>query len=124
MQNKHKGLLLVLLSVVLVDIAQLLLKYGMTQIGSLDFSSGIFPVFVHIFSNVYVILGVLLFVSSSVGWLVALSKMPLSLGYPILSIGYVIVSVLSWIFFGESLSFLRIIGLAVIVGGVFLLSRT
>ena len=124
MQNKHKGLLLVLLSVVLVDIAQILLKYGMTQIGSLDFSSGIFSVFVHIFSNVYVILGVLLFVSSSVGWLVALSKMPLSLGYPILSIGYVIVSVLSWIFFGESLSFLRIIGLAVIVGGVFLLSRT
>ena len=124
MQNKHLGLLLVFASVILVDVGQLLLKYGMTQVGSLDFSLGFFPVFVHIFSNVYVLLGALLFVSSSIGWLVALSKVPLSLGYPILSLGYVLVSVLSWIFFGESLSLLRVIGLSVIVGGVFFLSRT
>jgi len=124
MQNKHMGLFLVLASVVLVDVGQLFLKYGMNQVGELDFSAGIIALFLSIFSNVFVVIGVLLFASSSFGWLLALSKVPLSLAYPIVSIGYVVVSVLSWILFQESLSPLRILGLGVIVTGVFLLSRT
>ena len=118
------GLFLVLASVVLVDVGQLFLKYGMNQVGELDFSAGIIALFLSIFSNVFVVIGVLLFASSSFGWLLALSKVPLSLAYPIVSIGYVVVSVLSWILFQESLSPLRILGLGVIVTGVFLLSRT
>ncbi len=124
MQSKYIGLLLVLVSVLLVDIGQLFLKYGMNQVGSLDFSAGYVTPFVGIFSNIFVLIGVVLFVSSSFGWLLALSKVPLSYGYPIVSLGYVLVSVLSWIFFDESLSLLRIVGLIIIVGGVFLLSRT
>ena len=118
------GLLLVLASVVLVDVAQLFLKYGMNQVGSLDFSQGIFSTFLFIFSNVYVIIGVILFASSSVGWLLALSKVPLSYAYPIVSLGYVFVTFFSWFFFHEAVSVLRIVGLGIIIGGVLLLSRT
>ncbi len=124
MQNKHMGLLLVLASVVLVDVAQLFLKYGMNQVGNLDFSQGIFSLFLFIFSNVYVLIGVVLFASSSIGWLLALSKVPLSFAYPIVSLGYVFVSFSSWFFFHESISGLRILGLGIIIGGVLLLSRT
>lgn len=124
MRNKYTGLLLVLASVVLVDVGQLFLKYGMNQVGSLDFSGGFIAPFVLIFSHPFVLIGVVLFVSSSLGWLLALSKIPLSYGYPIVSLGYVFVSVLSWIFFDETLSFLRVLGLMIIVGGVFFLSRT
>ena len=124
MQNKHMGLLLILASVALVDIGQLFLKYGMNQVGSLDFSQGILPLFLSVFSNIFVLVGTLFFVSSSFGWLLALSKVPLSYAYPIVSIGYVIVSVFSWMLFHESLSGLRILGITIIVGGVFFLSRT
>ncbi len=124
MQQKHIGLLLILVSVLLVDIGQLFLKYGMNQVGNLDFSQNLFSVFLTAFSNVFVLIGVVLFVSSSLGWLLALSKVPLSYAYPIVSLGYVFVSILSWIFFDETLSFLRLVGLGIIVGGVFLLSRT
>lgn len=124
MQIKHMGLLLVLLSVVLVDVGQLFLKYGMNQVGALDFSSGYITPFFGVFLNVFVLIGVLLFISSSLGWLLALSKVPLSYAYPIISVGYVFVSISSWIFFDEALSLMRIAGLSVIVGGVFLLSRT
>lgn len=118
------GLFLVLVSVLLVDVGQLFLKYGMNQIGNLDFHAGYIMTFVGIFSNVYVLIGAVLFVSSSLGWLLALSKVPLSYAYPIVSLGYVFVSVLSWMFFEENLSLLRIVGLSIIVGGVFFLSRT
>ncbi|HIH15422.1 MAG: transporter [archaeon GW2011_AR17] len=124
MQKSYTGLLLVLVSVFLVDIGQLFLKYGVNQVGSLDFSAGYIAPFLGIFSNIFVLIGVVLFVSSSLGWLLALSKIPLSYGYPIVSFGYVFVSLLSWIFFDETLSFLRVVGLMVIVGGVFLLART
>jgi len=119
MQKSYTGLLLVLVSVFLVDIGQLFLKYGVNQVGSLDFSAGYIAPFLGIFSNIFVLIGVVLFVSSSLGWLLALSY-----GYPIVSFGYVFVSLLSWIFFDETLSFLRVVGLMVIVGGVFLLART
>jgi len=118
------GLLLVFASVLLVDIGQLFLKYGMNQVGSFDFSQGYVLSFLPVFSNVYVLIGVVLFVSSSFGWLLALSKVPLSYAYPIVSVGYVLVSLFSWVLFNEALSGLRILGLTVIVGGVFFLSRT
>lgn len=124
MNDKNTGLLLILSSVLLIDFGQLFLKYGMNQIGNLDFSRGVFFVFLHIFANGFVLLGVLLYLLSSVGWLFALSKVPLSLGYPILSLGYVVVSLFSWFFFQESISLMRIVGLGTIVVGVFFLSRT
>jgi len=124
MNTKHMGLLLVFASVLLVDIGQLFLKYGMNQVGSFDFSQGYVLSFLPVFSNVYVLIGVVLFVSSSFGWLLALSKVPLSYAYPIVSVGYVLVSLFSWVLFNEALSGLRILGLTVIVGGVFFLSRT
>lgn len=124
MQSKHIGLFLIFVSVLLVDMGQLFLKYGMNQVGALDFSQGYILPFLGAFSNIFVLIGVILFVSSSFGWLLALSKVPLSYAYPIISVGYVLVSIFSWILFNESLSGLRIIGLTVIVGGVFFLSRT
>lgn len=123
MQTKYVGLLLVLTSVLLVDVAQLFLKYGLNKL-NLDFSTGIISAFLQAFSNVYVVIGIVLFATSSFGWLLALSKVPLSYAYPIVSFGYVFVSLFSWIFFNENFSLLRLVGLTIIVGGVFLLSRT
>ena len=124
MKRKTGAIILILMSVILVDVGQLLLKKGMNEIGSLDFSISLFSMFFNIFTNPFVFIGIILFVLSSVTWLLALSKANLSYAFPILSLGYVVVSVLSWYFFGESLSFLRVLGLGVIVLGVFMLSKT
>ncbi len=124
MRRKHKSLLLILFSVLLVDSGQLILKKGLLDLGGVDLSVGLFPFFVTMFSSPLVLLGIALFASSSVTWLLALSKSQLSFAYPILSIGYVVVSILSWYFFGENLSSLRLIGLGFIVGGVYVMSRS
>ena len=124
MRKKSKALLLILFSVLLVDTGQLLLKAGLNNLGSLDFSLGIVSIFFSIFTNPFVFFGVLFFVASSFFWLLALSKAHLSYAFPILSLGYVIVFVLSWVLFGEQISLLRTFGLVTIVGGVLMLART
>ena len=125
MRRKIRALFLVLTSVLLVDIGQLLLKKGLLDIGTLSFAfSSLVPSFVKIFSHPLILLAVFLMVLSSVTWLLAISKANLSFAYPILSSGYVIVSLFSWYFFGDHLSPLRFVGLGIIVGGVYLMSRT
>ena len=112
------------MSVLLVDTGQLILKKGLNDVGALDFSLGLVAPFIAMFTNPFVLLAVTFMVLSSFTWLLALSKANLSFAFPLLSIGYVVVSILSWHFFGDNLSGLRLLGLGIIVGGVFFMSRT
>lgn len=125
MRRKIRALFLVLTSVLLVDVGQVLLKNGLLDLGTLSFAlSSLVPSFMTIFSQPLILLSVFLMVLSSITWLLAISKVHLSFAYPILSSGYVLVSLFSWYFFGDHLSPLRFIGLGIIVGGVYVMSRT
>ena len=57
-------------------------------------------------------------------WLGALSKAPVSVAYPMLSIGYVVVAFASVMWLGETLSPAKILGIALICVGVVLVSRS
>jgi multidrug transporter EmrE-like cation transporter len=57
-------------------------------------------------------------------WLAALSKAPVSTAYPMLSLGYVVVAVVSVGWFGESMTPAKIAGIALICLGVVLLTRS
>ena len=57
-------------------------------------------------------------------WLAALSRAPVSIAYPMLSIGYVIVAFASMWWLGETLSPAKILGIALICAGVVLVSRS
>jgi multidrug transporter EmrE-like cation transporter len=52
-----------------------------------------------------------------------LTRVDVTIAYPMLSIGYVIAALLAWQFFGESLSATRVLGIAIILVGVVVLSR-
>ncbi len=99
---------------------ELFLKRGMTEVGSFDFASisTIVPTFIKILSNPYIWVGFIGFMGGSVFWLSVISRVPLSLAYPMLALSYVIVVVESWIFLGEGLHPLRIIGSVVVGVGV------
>lgn len=113
-----KGLKAILVSVLLVDIAELLLRYGLK-----DITLTVYNFLPTIFTP-SVFFGLLFVGMSSFFWLTALSKEDLSLAYPMISIGYVVVAVLSYFLFHENLSPYRLIGIFIICGGVFLMSRT
>ena len=57
-------------------------------------------------------------------WLGALSRLPVSVAYPMLSVGYVINAVAAAVLFGEAITAVKVAGIGLIGAGVILLSRT
>ena len=116
---------LLMLGVCLNATAQLLLKAGTNAVGHFEFNSGnIVPVGMKLALEPHILGGVACYVVSLVVWIMALSRVEVSIAYPMLSIGYVINAVAAWYLFGESLTALRMAGIGFIVVGVFLVARS
>jgi len=116
---------LVLTGVLLNAAAQLLLKAGTNAVGQFEFSAAnIVPVGLRLALEPFILGGVACYVVSVVVWIMALSRVEVSIAYPMLSIGYVINAVAAWYLFGESLTALRLTGIGFIVVGVFLVARS
>lgn len=119
-----KKLKAILLSVAAVSAAQILLKYGLKSAGEISFARHFFSTFLNLMLNPYILLGFVLFGASSVLWLIAISETDLSYAYPLLGMGYAIVAILSWLIFNETIGALRIAGIATIMLGIVLMSRS
>lgn len=116
---------LIFLAVVINVIAQSLLKIGMGRIGFFEFvPHNIIPVGMKVATSVPIILGIACYVMSVAVWLMVLSRVEVSLAYPLSSVGYVLMAITAYFLFGEDVTPLRMIGICVIVFGVYLLSRT
>jgi drug/metabolite transporter (DMT)-like permease len=115
--------LILFVSVSLAIVGQLLMKHGMNQFGSFPMTQLAYKLFPMLL-NPWVIAGLLSFACSSIFWLVILSRLNLSMVYPMVSLGYVIVAVASIFLFKESVTLVRWIGIIVICFGVFLISRS
>jgi multidrug transporter EmrE-like cation transporter len=116
---------LILTGVMLNAAAQLLLKAGTSSVGEFAFTAvNVVPVGTRLLSNPFILGGIGCYVVSVVVWIMALSRVDVSLAYPMLSIGYVINAIAAWYLFGEALTAQRMIGIATIVIGVFLVARS
>jgi len=60
---------------------------------------------------------------SVVLWLGALSRLPVSVAYPMLSLGYVVNAFAAWLLFGEAITATKLAGIGLIGLGVIVLSR-
>jgi multidrug transporter EmrE-like cation transporter len=112
-----------LVAVIVINVlGQLLMKMGINELKPLDFHDGAVLEVLRIFSNKYVLFGISAYAIGTFFWLYVLSKMELSLSYPILSSSYVLIAILSWIIFGESMSWTKIAGIGVICTGIYILN--
>jgi multidrug transporter EmrE-like cation transporter len=75
------------------------------------------------FSNVPLILGFSLYLLSAVIYVTALKTVPLSVAYPTLALGYIVVVVISVIWLGETFTVVQSIGAVLICAGIALLWR-
>lgn len=96
----------------------ILLKQGMLSVGQFTERLRELRSWLTLLLNPYVLIGIVLFAVSFVSWMIALAKIDLSLAYPTLSITYVIIAVVSFLLFGESLPWNRIVGMTVIIAGI------
>jgi multidrug transporter EmrE-like cation transporter len=116
---------LAVVSVSLNAMAQIALRKAMLSLGALPtMSSEIISFFLAVFVNLWFYVGMSCYALSIGLWLVVLSKLEVSVAYPLLSIGYVITAVIGFFFLGEDIGMMRIIGLAMICVGVVFISHT
>ncbi|MGH8397914.1 MAG: EamA family transporter [Gammaproteobacteria bacterium] len=116
--------LLVITGVLLNAAAQLLLKAGVSRVGVIHLQlNTILSAGWKLAFEPHILGGLACYVISVVVWILALSRVQVSIAYPMLSLGYVVVAVAAWLIFGETLGATRIAGIAVIIVGVYLLAR-
>jgi multidrug transporter EmrE-like cation transporter len=114
-----------IIAVILASFGQMILKFEMLKIGALDFGvNKILDILITFATKPLIILGLGLYGLSSFFYLVGLSKIDLSVAYPIAALSFVIVVIGSWLIFSEPLNAWRLLGLALIILGVVLLART
>ena len=105
---------LILVGVLLNAAAQLLLKAGTNAM----------PLGVRLAIEPHIVAGLACYVVSVVVWIVALSRVPVSIAYPMLSIGYVVNAIAAWYLLGEAVTPMRLVGIGIIVLGVFIVARS
>lgn len=116
---------LILLGVGLNALAQLLLKAGTNAIGHFEFApQNAIPIGIKVAQQPHILGGLTCYVISVVVWIMALSRVEVSVAYPMLSLGYIVNAIVAYYWFGESLNAMRIGGIVVIIVGVYLVARS
>jgi len=116
---------LLMTGVLLNAAAQLFLKAGTNRVGEFAFTlANVLPIGTRFAFSPYIAGGLACYVVSVGVWILALSRVPVSVAYPMLSIGYIVNAVAAWWLFGESLGAQKLVGIAFIIAGVFLVARS
>ena len=105
---------LILVGVLLNAAGQLLLKAGTNAM----------PLGIRLALEPHILGGLACYVVSVVFWIAALSRVPVSIAYPMLSIGYVVNAIAAHYLFGEAVTAMRMVGIGIIVLGVFIVARS
>jgi multidrug transporter EmrE-like cation transporter len=119
------GLALLLAAIVLGTIGQLLLKAGTTAVGPFAFAlENAVPVGMRLALEPRILGGVGCYAVSLVVWIMALSRVEVSVAYPMVSIGFALNALLAWWLLGETVTPLRLLGIGIIIVGVCLVARS
>jgi drug/metabolite transporter (DMT)-like permease len=117
---------LILLSISMSAIAQVLFKFGMSSVAVKQALAGGSPMqaAVAVFLSVGVLGGLSLYGIGTVLWLGVLSRTEVSQAYPFVGLGFVLTALIGYFLFGDALGPLRIAGIALVMAGIFLISRS
>ena len=104
--------------------AQLLLKAGTNVLGVLTLTRDTWAdTLLKMATQGYFALGIACYALSVFVWILGLSRVPVSVAYPLLSVGYIVNAIAAYHLFGEALTPTRWLGIGFIVVGVWLLAR-
>ena len=101
-------------AVILGTAAQLFLKAGTNAT----------PVGLGLALEPRILAGIACYAVSLIVWILALSKTPVSVAYPMVSLGFALNAVLAWWLLGESLAAMKLVGIGFIILGVILVARS
>ncbi|MEA3276006.1 MAG: EamA family transporter [Pseudomonadota bacterium] len=115
---------LVVTGVLLNAAAQLALKASVKDTGEIALSlTGAGPTALRLAAEPWLWFGLTCYVVSVVVWILALSRVDVSVAYPMLSLGYIVNAIAAWAWLGEAMSLGKVAGIGIIILGVFVLAR-
>ena len=114
-----------MLGVFLNAVAQLLLKAGTNVLGVITLDAGNWTQTLwRMATQGHFVLGAGCYLLSLFVWILGLSRVPVSIAYPLLSIGYIVNAIAAHYLFGETVTLARWLGIGFIVVGVWLVARS
>jgi drug/metabolite transporter (DMT)-like permease len=124
MPDMRGGLIFISLTVALTVLGQLLVKWGMMQVGKAPSASGQLPWFIlkALFhpGNFF---GLVCAFLAAFSWMTALTKCDLGFAYPFTSLSVVLVLALSSWLFGEKIVLQQWLGVALVCVGIWVAAR-
>ena len=119
-------ILLLLGCIILAPTGNLLLKWGVNECDSIaETNLGVVQYYLHVLSKPQVLVGAVVYVVSALLWLAVLGMMDITAAYPIFVSGaFLIVTVAAVVFFQEHVNWVRIVGILVVVLGIFIVSQS
>jgi multidrug transporter EmrE-like cation transporter len=120
-----RGLVFVVIAACMMASASLMLRAGIQRAGGFGSSGG------QILNDIWNLarqpifdLGVILYGLGTLVWMRVIASEPLSLGYPMLtSIAFVVITGGAALFFHEALSVIKVVGMVIILVGIFVLAN-
>ena len=115
---------LIFTGVMLNAAAQILMKAGTNAVGHFEFSiENIVPMGWKLATEWHIFVALCCYALSVVIWIPALSRVPVSIAFPMLSMAYIVTAVAARYLLGEDLSMTKLVGIGVIILGVIIISR-
>lgn len=115
---------LIFAGVMLNAAAQILMKSGTNAVGYFEFSmENVLPIGLKLATEWHIVTALFCYALSVVIWVLALSRVPVSIAFPMLSMAYVVNAVAAWYLLGEAFNPTKVIGMGVIILGVIIISR-
>lgn len=115
---------LIFTGVMLNAAAQILMKAGTNSIGYFEFSmANIVPIGWRLATEWHIVVALFCYALSVIIWILALSRVPVSIAFPLLSMAYIVTAIAAWYLLGEALSLTKVAGIVVIILGVIIISR-
>ena len=122
--NNYIGHIAVLMTIVFTMYSQLVIKWQVNNAGELPLDNfGKLKFLFILLLNPWVISAILATFASGLSWMLAMSKFDLSYAYPFTSLLYVLMMVASVVFFNESLTINKMIGVCFIMIGIIIIAK-
>jgi multidrug transporter EmrE-like cation transporter len=112
---------LILASILSGVAGQTCLKLGLTRAGDTG-NSGFVGLLTVIVTSPLVILGLVLYALGALAWIAVLRRMDLSYAYPFLALNFVLIALVSQWALGETIPFVRWLGIGAICVGIVLIA--
>jgi len=123
--NTASNIMILLSSICMSSTAHVFLKRGSSIIQQSSFiNAQALNKVIIMTTSPWIISGMAMHVCALVIWLWALSRVDITFAYPFLALGFVLVSLLAYFWIGENMPLLRIVGMMIIILGMYFICKS